>query len=106
MTNSADNFQNLNIDNEVYKTRLSVKFQNRKHYTPANPRLITSFIPGTIVDILVDEGCRVAKGEELMILDAMKMKIRIKSGIEGRIKKVMVEKGAKIPKGIVLFELE
>ena len=106
MTNSADNFQNLIIDNEVYKTRLSVKFKNRKHYEPVNPQLITSFIPGTVVDVLVKEGNMVAKGEELMILDAMKMKIRIKSGTEGRIKKVMVEKGAKIPKGIILFELE
>jgi pyruvate carboxylase subunit B len=106
MTNTAETFQNLNIDNEVYKTRLSVKFKNRKRYEPANSRLITSFIPGTVVDILVDEGSRVAKGEELMILDAMKMKIRVKSGTEGTIKKIMVEKGAKIPKGIVLFELE
>ena len=106
MTNSVDNFQNLNIDNEVYKTRLSEKFKNRKNYKPVNPLLITSFIPGTVVDILVDEGHQVSKGEELMILDAMKMKIRIKSGIEGRIKKIMVEKSAKIPKGITLFELE
>ena len=106
MTNIADNFQNLNIDNEVYKTRLSVKFKNRKRYEPANPRFVTSFIPGTVIDILVDEGRQVAKGEELMILDAMKMKIRIKSGIDGKIKKIMVEKGAKIPKGIILFEME
>ena len=55
-------------------------------------------------NIIVDEGCRVAKGEELMIIDAIR--IKIKSGIEGRMKKVMVEKGAKIPKGIVLFEME
>ena len=104
MTNSVDNFQDLNIDNEVYKTRLSVKFKNRKHYEPVNPQLITSFISGTVVDVLVEEGRNVTKDEELVILDAMK--IRIKSGIEGRIKKIMVEKGAKIPQGIVLFEFE
>ena len=103
---SADNFQNLTIDDEVYKTRLSEKFKKRKHYKPVNPWLVTSFIPGTVVDILVEEGRHVTKGEELMILDAMKMKIRIKSEIEGTIKKIMVEKGSKIPKGIVLFELE
>jgi len=106
MTNRADNFQELNIDNELYKTRLSVKFKNRKHYKPVNPKLVTSFIPGTVIDILVNEGDSVVKGEELMIIDAMKMKIRIKSGIEGKIKKIMVEKGEKIPKGITLFELE
>ena len=101
-----NDFQNLNIDNEIYKTRLSLKFKNRKFYEPANPLLVTSFIPGTVIDILVAEGQPVVKGEELMILDAMKMKISIKSGTEGRIKKIMVEKGAKIPKGITLFEME
>ena len=99
-------FQDLNIDNTIYKTRLSTKFKNRKHYEPANPQLITSFIPGTVVDILVSEGQQIIKGNELMILDAMKMKINIKSNIDGTIKKIMVEKGAKIPKGIVLFEVE
>jgi len=96
MTNRSDNFQNLTIDNEVYKTRLSKKFKNRKHYKPVNPWLVTSFIPGTVVDILVEEGRHVTKGEELMILDAMK--IRIKSGIEGTIKKLWLKKDQKFLK--------
>ena len=105
MTNDTDNFEYLNIDGEAYKTRLSGKFKNRKNYKPVNPHIITSFIPGTVLDILVKEGEPVAQGDELMILEAMKMKIRVKSGMSGSVKKIMVEKGAKIPKGIAMFEL-
>jgi biotin carboxyl carrier protein len=106
MTISDDNSGYLNINSDLYKTNLSRKFKNRKHYQPADPKLILSFIPGTIIDIMVKEGQDVIKGEDLMILDAMKMKNRLKSSMDGRIKKILVEKGARVPKGVVLIELE
>ena len=104
--NNDDNFGYLNINSDNYKTRLSKKFRNRKPYTPADPKNVLSFIPGTIIEILVKEGQDIRKGDELMILDAMKMKNRIKSSIDGRIRKILVEKGAKVPKGILLIELD
>ncbi len=106
MTTSQDNLGFLNINSGLYRTRISNSFKNRKPYQPADPKLIRSFIPGTILDILVKEGQKVIKGEELMILDAMKMKNIIKSSIDGRIRKIVVEKGSRVPKGVVLIELE
>lgn len=106
MTNSEDNFGILNINSGLYKTRLSNSFRKRKPYAPADPKVVLSFIPGTIIDILVKEGQRIKKGDELMILEAMKMKNRLKSSIEGRIRKIKVEKGARVPKGFVLIELD
>ena len=106
MTEKDDNLGYLNINSELYKTRISSRFSNRKAYKPADPKLILSFIPGTIIDIMVKEGQFVKKGEELMILDAMKMKNMLKSSMDGKIKKITVVKGARVPKGIVLIELE
>lgn len=106
MTSSEDNSEYLNINSDLYKTNLSRKFKNRKHYQPADPKLILSFIPGTIIEIMVKEGQDVRKGEDLMILDAMKMKNRLKSSMDGRIKKILVEEGARVPKGVVLIVLE
>jgi biotin carboxyl carrier protein len=63
----------LNIDSRTYKTRISKKFRNRKPYKPANPRIILSFIPGTVLDIMIKAGQAVHKGDVLMILDSMKM---------------------------------
>jgi len=106
MNQSEETLAYLNINQDLYKTRLSNKFKNRKAYQPADPKLILSFIPGTIIEILVEEGQDVKKGEDLMILDAMKMKNRLKSSMDGKVKKITVEKGARVSKGVVLIELE
>jgi biotin carboxyl carrier protein len=96
----------LNIDSTLYKTRLSPKFLNRKPYKPSSAKIISSFIPGTVLDILVIEGQDVKKGDDLLILDAMKMKNKMKSSIDGRIEKILVSKGDKVSKGTILVELK
>lgn len=96
----------LNIDTSLYKTRISKSFQKRKSYEPANPKIILSFIPGTVLEILVKPGQHVKKGDELMILDAMKMQNKLKCSMDGIVKSLTVEKGARVSKGTVLLELE
>ena len=107
MDNKEDNelgFLNLNSRN--YKTRLSRKFRERKHYTPPDPNKVFSFIPGTVLDILVKEGQIVAKGDDVIILDAMKMQNKLKSMADGKVIKIAVKKGDKVSKGTFLLELE
>jgi biotin carboxyl carrier protein len=96
----------LNINTSLYQTRISRKFENRKFYKPADPKILLSFIPGTVMDIFVKEGQNVKKGDDLMILDAMKMQNRLKCNIDGRVKTIKVSKGDKVSKGTVLVELE
>ena len=104
--NKKDKLGFLNIDTSLYQTRISSKFENRKPYHPADPKIILSFIPGTVLDILVEPGKYVTKGEDLMILDAMKMKNRLKCNMDGKVKSIMVKKGDNVSKGTVLLELE
>jgi biotin carboxyl carrier protein len=96
----------LNINTSLYQTRLSEKFKNRKAYKPADPKIILSFIPGTVLDIFVETGDSVKKGDDLMILDAMKMQNKLKCPMDGKVKSIAVVKGAKVSKGTVLIELE
>ena len=96
----------LNIGSSLYQTRISTKFKNRKPYQPVDPKIILSFIPGTVLDIFVTVGQDVKKGQELMILDAMKMQNRLKCPMDGKVKSIAVNKGVKVSKGTVLLELE
>jgi biotin carboxyl carrier protein len=96
----------LNIDTSLYKTRVSRKFENRIPYKAADPLSVLSFIPGTILDVLVKPGQEVRKGDDLMKLEAMKMQNLLKSGIDGKIKKIVVKKGDKVSKGTKLIEME
>ncbi len=100
---SEEGFLNINLT--LYKTRLSRSFLNRKRYAPPDPGTILSFIPGTVLDILVREGDSVRKGDDLMILDAMKMQNKLKSPADGNIKSIKVKKGDKVSKGSILLEL-
>jgi biotin carboxyl carrier protein len=96
----------LNINTTLYQTRLSSKFKNRKPYKPADPKIILSFIPGTVLDIFIETGQEVLIGDDLMILDAMKMQNRLKCHMDGKVKSIVVKKGDKVSKGTVLMELE
>ena len=104
--NKNDKFGFLNIDTSLYLTRISNKFQRRKPYKPADPRIILSFIPGTVLDIFIEPGQSVSKGEDLMILDAMKMQNKLKCNMNGKVKSIAVKKGDKVSKGTVLLQLE
>lgn len=96
----------LNIDTILYHTRVSLKYENRKPYQPADPGLVLSFIPGTILEVLVSEGEVVQAGTDLLVLDAMKMQNRIRSTVTGRVKKIHIKPGERVPKGLLLMEME
>lgn len=96
----------LSINFCHYTTRLSRKFLNHKPYRQVDPRLIMSFMPGTILGLLVSEGQAVAKGDELLVLDSMKMKNRIRSSVEGVVKTIEVKPGDKVAKGALLIRLK
>ena len=104
--NKSEKLGFLNIDTSLYQTRISKKFENRTPYKPADARIILSFIPGTVLDIMIKPGQKVSKGDDLMILDAMKMQNRLKCNMDGIVKSIAVKKGDKVSKGTVLLELE
>lgn len=101
-----ENLGTLNINSILYKTRLSRKFINRKPYKKADQRIILSFIPGTVLEIMVREGQKVKAGDDLMILDAMKMQNKLKSTADGTVKKIFVSKGNRVAKGTRLIEMK
>jgi biotin carboxyl carrier protein len=104
--NNADELGFLNIDTSLYQTRISSKFKNRKPFKASDPRIILSFIPGTVLDIMIKAGQDVKKGDDLMILEAMKMQNKLICNMDGRVKKIAVKQGDKVAKGTVLLELE
>jgi biotin carboxyl carrier protein len=95
----------LTIDHTSYSTNISRRFAERKPYSPSEPGRIMSFIPGTITEVFVTEGDEVQAGDEVVILDAMKMKNRLKSHISGRVLSVNVKPGDRVAKGTVLVEI-
>jgi biotin carboxyl carrier protein len=66
---------------------------------------VSAPMPGTILDIAVKVGDRVAQGDTLCNLEAMKMKSPIRSPGEGAIVQVLIGEGQNVAFGDVLFTL-
>jgi biotin carboxyl carrier protein len=67
-------------------------------------REVRAPMPGMILDVLVKEGQEVSKGENLVILEAMKMENIIKSSGEGTIETINIHKGMNVEKNQVLIQ--
>ena len=96
----------LLLESGRYNTYSTNKFKNRCSYQKRNENEVVSEIPGTIIQIFVNEGEELLKGTPLLILEAMKMENIIRMPHDGKIKRITVEKGQKIGKHTVLMLLE
>lgn len=66
---------------------------------------ITAPIPGKILDILVQGGQTVKKGDVLLILEAMKMENQVVASENGVVSRIQVSKGASVNVGDILLVL-
>jgi biotin carboxyl carrier protein len=66
---------------------------------------LTAQMPGRVVDVLVGAGDAVKKGQTLLLLEAMKMEIRVSAPHDGVIKGVFTQKGDVVDRGQRLVEI-
>ena len=67
---------------------------------------ISAPIPGVIIEILIKAGEKVNYGQELCILEAMKMKNSIRASKDGTIKEILVSQGTQVKHGQALIRFE
>lgn len=66
--------------------------------------VVTSVMPGIVVEILVEEGQAVEEGQPLLILEAMKMQNEIRAEGQGTVKAVPVSAGDSVAAGALLVQ--
>jgi len=76
--------------------------------TASSSNEVAAPMPGKVVQIFVKPGAQVKKGDNLAIIEAMKMENNIPSPLSGKVATVHVEAGAQVEVGQVLvsFEIE
>ncbi len=95
----------MHIDGTDYQTRLTRKFDERRPWSPVNRTVVTTLIPGLILEILVKPGQRVQRGQGVVVLEAMKMANTVQSPWDGIVEALEVSVGQNVPKGTVLVRL-
>ncbi|MBM4256912.1 MAG: biotin/lipoyl-binding protein [Deltaproteobacteria bacterium] len=69
-------------------------------------KLVKSFMPGKVVEVLVKVGDDVEKDQGLIIIEAMKMENELRSTAAGKVKEIRVSPGQAVESGELLIELE
>lgn len=63
-------------------------------------------MPGLVRAVNVREGDAVTKGQTLLLIEAMKMEIRVQAPRDGKVMKVLVKQGQTVEREQVLIEME
>ena len=72
---------------------------------PAGADTVKAPMPGTILDIKVEQGASVAQGQVVMVLEAMKMENEIMAPRQGSVASLNVSVGASVNAGDVLMSI-
>jgi biotin carboxyl carrier protein len=77
-----------------------------RHALAAHEGDVEATMPGQVRAVLVEEGQAVARNDPLVILEAMKMELRLRAPREGRVRRLCCRVGDVVERGQILVELE
>jgi len=108
----ANNSVILNINGENYTSKVNTEIDillkklGMDSLTAKKVNELKAPMPGLVFKILVDVGQEVKEGDNLMILEAMKMENNLKSPTTGKIIEIKVDEGNAVEKNQILIVFE
>ncbi|WP_025146343.1 acetyl-CoA carboxylase biotin carboxyl carrier protein subunit [Pedobacter jeongneungensis] len=110
--NKAEKTCKIKVNGNIYQISIEDQFDvllkqlGLDNLTSSKVSEIKAPMPGLVLKVLVAENAEVKKGDNLLILEAMKMENILKSSTDGVIKKVLVKQGDKIEKNQILVQFK
>lgn len=102
---AEDNLRYAAVDGEAFSFTLPTTLGGRASRRSAGGDALIAQMPGQVREVLVSEGATVTRGQALIVLEAMKMEIRISAPADGVVKRVRVSKGDVVERGQQLIEM-
>lgn len=102
----------IEVDGEKYPVKVADRFDlllkdlGMEHLANAAVNDLKAPMPGLVLDIKVEPGQSIKKGQPILVLEAMKMENVLKAETDATIKSVNCEKGQAVEKNQVLIEFE
>ena len=92
------------VNGQVARVDVSTSGRSRPRCSVSHD--LASPMPATVVRVLVEPGAAVTKGDTLVMLEAMKMEMPIRSPRDGVVRAVHCKPGELVQAGVNLLELE
>ncbi|MFN0053032.1 MAG: pyruvate carboxylase [Planctomycetales bacterium] len=73
---------------------------------PDDPQQVAAPMPGLIVTVVVREGDKVARGQKLATMEAMKMETTLYAELDGRVAELFIKPGTQVETGELLLRLD
>ncbi len=94
------------LNGEVYVIEVHAKDAVRRRRATSSVHGLTAPMPASVRKIMVAVGQSVKKGETLLVLEAMKMEMPVKSPLDGVVKKINCQPNQLVQPDVQLIELE
>ena len=96
----------VSLDGQPYLLMTPAPSGQRKDRAGAEQGSLTATMPGRVLDVVVEPGQAVAKGDTLVLLEAMKMELRIQAPLAGVVARVHCKAGQVVDRGQLLVEVQ
>jgi pyruvate carboxylase subunit B len=90
---------------ETTHESVSAPVKGSKRPKATGPGDVTTSMPGTVIDVLVEVGGTVNAGDPVLVTEAMKMETEIQAPIAGIVKAIHVAKGDAVNPDETLIEI-
>ena len=98
---------NIEIDGESYLVKVAPAGMTIQEAQPKAPTDgVTVPMQGVVIRYIVKKGAKVAKGDAVAVLEAMKMEQNIFANKDGAIKEIYIKEGTTVAPGDVLMAIE
>lgn len=107
--NSSEKTAEIKVNNNIYSVKAKDQFDilleklGLSSLSATKVSEIKAPMPGMVLKVFVSEGMEIKKGDNLFILEAMKMENIIKSPADVIVKTVKIKPGNKVEKGQILM---
>ncbi|MGF1505941.1 MAG: biotin/lipoyl-binding protein [Chloroflexi bacterium] len=89
----------------VFTLERLTRRSSRRAARPANAGDLAAQMPGQVMAVEVAEGDAVTAGQTLLVLEAMKMEMRITAPFDGQVVRILVEPGQTVERGQQVIEV-
>jgi biotin carboxyl carrier protein len=110
--NAADKTAEIKVNGNIYQVKAKDQFDallDQLGLSNLNSNKVSEIkapMPGLVLKVLVNEDDEIKKGDNLLILEAMKMENIVKAPADVTIKSVKVKAGDKVEKGQLLVQFK